>query len=90
MPYLVAPPVPAEPAGDRFRALIKRGGIVRIPGRPHRDGVTSGPSRRVRDLAGLLLRVANKALERLYAAIRRDGASLAILDDVRSRAGSTA
>jgi methylisocitrate lyase len=32
VPYLVASSLPAEPAGDRFRALIKRGGIVQIPG----------------------------------------------------------
>lgn len=32
MPYLVAADLPAEPAGVRFRALIDRGGIVRMPG----------------------------------------------------------
>ena len=32
MSYLVAADVPTEPAGNRFRALIERGGIVQIPG----------------------------------------------------------
>ncbi len=32
MSYLVAADVPAEPAGDRFRALVGRGGILQIPG----------------------------------------------------------
>ena len=32
MSYLVASDVPAEPAGDRFRALVERGGILQIPG----------------------------------------------------------
>src|SRR5271155_2850914 len=32
MPYLVASDLPAEPAGRRFRALIERGGILRLPG----------------------------------------------------------
>ncbi len=32
MSYLVAADVPAEPAGDRFRALVQRGGILQIPG----------------------------------------------------------
>ncbi len=32
MSYLVAADVPAEPAGDRFRALISRSGILQIPG----------------------------------------------------------
>jgi methylisocitrate lyase len=32
MPYLVATDLPDEPAGQRFRALVDRGGIVRIPG----------------------------------------------------------
>jgi len=32
MSYLVASDVPAEPAGNRFRALVERGGIVQIPG----------------------------------------------------------
>jgi methylisocitrate lyase len=32
MPYLVASDLPAEPAGQRFRALIERGGILRLPG----------------------------------------------------------
>ncbi len=32
MSYLVAADVPIEPAGDRFRALIQRGGILQIPG----------------------------------------------------------
>ena len=32
MSYLVASDVPAEPAGERFRALIERGGILQIPG----------------------------------------------------------
>ncbi|MBX9910585.1 MAG: methylisocitrate lyase [Beijerinckiaceae bacterium] len=32
MPYLVASELPSEPAGLRFRALIERGGILRIPG----------------------------------------------------------
>jgi len=32
MSYLVAADVPAEPAGDRFRALVERGGILQIPG----------------------------------------------------------
>src|SRR5271168_4779291 len=32
MPYLVASDLPAEPGGRRFRALIERGGILRLPG----------------------------------------------------------
>ena len=32
MPYLVASDLPAAPAGERFRALVERGGIARIPG----------------------------------------------------------
>jgi methylisocitrate lyase len=32
MPYLVAADLPDAPAGGRFRALLARGGIVRIPG----------------------------------------------------------
>src|SRR5271154_5325810 len=32
MPYLVASDLPAEPSGQRFRALIERGGILRLPG----------------------------------------------------------
>jgi len=32
MPYLVASDLPAEPAGARFRALVERGGILRLPG----------------------------------------------------------
>jgi methylisocitrate lyase len=32
MPYLVASDLPAEPAGQRFRALVGRGGIVQMPG----------------------------------------------------------
>src|SRR5579863_3573013 len=32
MPYLVASDLPAEPAGQRFRKLIERGGILRLPG----------------------------------------------------------
>jgi methylisocitrate lyase len=32
MPYLVAADLPRAPAGDRFRALLARGGIVRMPG----------------------------------------------------------
>ncbi len=32
MSYLIAADTPAEPAGDRFRALIQRGGILQIPG----------------------------------------------------------
>ena len=32
MSYLVATDLPAEPAGQRFRALIDRGGILQIPG----------------------------------------------------------
>ena len=32
MSYLVAADVPTEPAGNRFRALVERGGIVQIPG----------------------------------------------------------
>ena len=32
MPYLVASDLPAAPAGERFRALLARGGIARIPG----------------------------------------------------------
>jgi len=32
MPYLVAADLPAAPAGERFRALINRGGIVQMPG----------------------------------------------------------
>src|SRR3954469_16991234 len=32
MTYLVAADVPAEPAGQRFRALVEAGGIVEIPG----------------------------------------------------------
>lgn len=32
MPYLVAADLPGAPAGERFRALIDRGGIVQMPG----------------------------------------------------------
>ncbi|MGX1740036.1 methylisocitrate lyase [Bosea sp. NPDC055353] len=32
MPYLVASDLPSEPAGQRFRALVERGGIARLPG----------------------------------------------------------
>ncbi len=32
MPYLVASDIPSEPAGQRFRALVERGGIARLPG----------------------------------------------------------
>lgn len=32
MPYLVAADLPSDPAGVRFRSLIERGGIVRMPG----------------------------------------------------------
>lgn len=32
MPYLVAADLPAQPAGDRFRALVERGGILQLPG----------------------------------------------------------
>ncbi|MDH7798712.1 MULTISPECIES: methylisocitrate lyase [unclassified Beijerinckia] len=32
MPYLLASDLPSEPAGQRFRALIERGGIARLPG----------------------------------------------------------
>lgn len=32
MPYLVADDLPTESAGARFRALLKRGGILRLPG----------------------------------------------------------
>lgn len=32
MPYLVASHLPSEPAGQRFRALVERGGIARLPG----------------------------------------------------------
>lgn len=32
MPYLVASDCPSQPAGERFRALLGRGGIVQLPG----------------------------------------------------------
>src|SRR5665213_3350214 len=32
MTYLVAADLPVEPAGDRFRGLLARGGIVQMPG----------------------------------------------------------
>ncbi|WP_454917690.1 methylisocitrate lyase [Xanthobacter sediminis] len=32
MPYLVASDLPVEPAGARFRALVEKGGILRLPG----------------------------------------------------------
>ncbi len=32
MPYLVSSDLPAQPAGERFRALMERGGILRLPG----------------------------------------------------------
>ena len=32
MPYLVASDCPSQPAGERFRALVGQGGIVRLPG----------------------------------------------------------
>jgi methylisocitrate lyase len=32
MPYLVAADLPREPAGERFRALLSRPGILRLPG----------------------------------------------------------
>src|SRR5690242_17020287 len=32
MPYLVAADQPGEPAGQRFRALLERPGILKLPG----------------------------------------------------------
>lgn len=32
MPYLIADDLPTEPAGIRFRRLVERGGIARLPG----------------------------------------------------------
>ncbi len=32
MPYLVSSDLPESPAGERFRALVERGGIARLPG----------------------------------------------------------
>ncbi len=32
MPYLVASDCPSQPAGERFRALVGEGGILRLPG----------------------------------------------------------
>lgn len=32
MPYLVSSDLPDQPAGQRFRALVERGGIARLPG----------------------------------------------------------
>jgi methylisocitrate lyase len=32
MPYLIADDLPSEPAGVRFRRLVERGGIARLPG----------------------------------------------------------
>lgn len=32
MPYLLGSDIPAKPAGERFRALVAAGGIVRMPG----------------------------------------------------------
>ncbi|MGX8012768.1 methylisocitrate lyase [Mesorhizobium sp. ORM8.1] len=32
MPYLVASDLPEKPAGERFRALVERGGILQLPG----------------------------------------------------------
>jgi methylisocitrate lyase len=32
MPYLVASDLPSAPAGERFRALVERGGILQLPG----------------------------------------------------------
>jgi methylisocitrate lyase len=32
MPYLVSSDIPEQPAGARFRALVERGGIARLPG----------------------------------------------------------
>ncbi len=32
MPYLIASDLPSAPAGERFRALVERGGILRLPG----------------------------------------------------------
>ncbi|KAA5603250.1 methylisocitrate lyase [Roseospira marina] len=32
MPYLVGADAPTQPAGARFRALVERGGILRVPG----------------------------------------------------------
>ena len=32
MPYLIASDLPRETAGHRFRALLKRPGILRLPG----------------------------------------------------------
>ncbi|EKF41446.1 carboxyphosphonoenolpyruvate phosphonomutase [Nitratireductor indicus C115] len=32
MPYLVSSDLPAQPAGERFRTLVERGGILRLPG----------------------------------------------------------
>ena len=32
MPYLVAADLPVEPAGQRFRKMLDRGGILQMPG----------------------------------------------------------
>ncbi len=32
MPYLVAADLPAQSAGQRFRALLERPGILQLPG----------------------------------------------------------
>lgn len=32
MPYLISSDLPERPAGERFRALVERGGIVQLPG----------------------------------------------------------
>ena len=32
MPYLVASDLPSDAAGKRFRALVERGGMLRMPG----------------------------------------------------------
>lgn len=32
MPYLVSSDLPTQPAGERFRALVERGGILQLPG----------------------------------------------------------
>jgi len=32
MPYLIAADLPSEPAGQRFRALVERGGVLQTPG----------------------------------------------------------
>ena len=46
MTYLVADDLPTAPAGERFRALLARPGIVQLPGAHNGQAGLAGESRR--------------------------------------------